>query len=176
MSGKSGFRGEVTAVGITNVISASYTRPSNTTTYTAGDVVANSTTVATILTFTGMTTFPGGGGTIEAATLIDSTAESTKPDLDLYLFDTPVVMEQDNAAWDPSDAEMETCLGVIPFAGSAFKVGAVGANGIIHVQSIRLPFTCVTDDKNLYGILVARNAYVPVSAEKFTVRLHVRQD
>lgn len=174
MSGKAPGSNRVQAGGLTNIISTSYTRPSDTTTYTAGDVVANSTSAATILTFTGVATYESGGGVIHAASLIDSSAESTKPEFDLYLFDTTVAMENDNAAWAPSDAEMETCVGVISFLAADFKTG--NGNGITHKQNIGLPFDCATNSTSLYGILVARNAYVPTSAEKFTIRLHVLQD
>lgn len=174
MSGKPGHASRVTAGGITKVITTSYTRPADTTTYTAGDVVANSTSAATILSFADIASFEGGGGVIHSAALIDSSAESTKPEFDLYLFDTTVVMENDNAAWAPSDAEMETCLGVITFDLDDFKVGS--GNGIICNKNIGLPFSCVSGSTTLYGILVARNAYVPTSAEKFTIRLSVLQD
>lgn len=164
---------KVTAGGIGAIVEATYTRPADTNAYTAGDVIANSTSAATILTFSGVARAETGSGLIQAATLIDSVAASTKLDADLYLFDTTVVMEQDNAAWDPSDAEMLTCLGVVEFRGANFKT--CGANGITHVQGIGLPFVTV-GGKDLYGILVARNAYTPASAEVLKVRLHILQD
>lgn len=163
----------VTAGGKTTVAEVTFTRPSDTNAYTAGDVVSNSTSAATILEFTAAS-FEGGGGVIQAATLIDSVAAGTKPEFDLYLFDTTVVMENDNAAWDPSDTEVKTFIGKIDFLAADFET--MGANGVTQVRNINLPFKCVANSTILYGILVARNAYTPTSAEQFTVRLHILQD
>lgn len=159
---------------VTKLITASYTRPADTTTYAAGDVVADSTSAATILTFSSIARAAGLGGVIQHAQLIDSAAQTTKPDFELYLFDTAPTMQNDNAAWAPSDSEMEKCLGRIDFATANFKTGS--GNGMIQAANISIPFQCASSVSAIYGILVARNAYVPVSAEKFTVRLHVLQD
>lgn len=164
---------KVTAGGIAAIVEGTYTRPADTNIYAAGDVIANSTSAATILTFSSAVRAETGTAIIQAATLVDSVAAATKLDADLYLFDTTVVMEQDNAAWDPSDAEMLTCLGVIEFRGANFKT--CGGNGITHVQGIGLPIVSV-GGSSIFGILVARNAYTPASAEVLTVRLHILQD
>ena len=159
---------------VTHILTQSYTRPADTVTYAAGDVVANSTSAATILTFSNMARAVGLGGMIQHAVLIDSAAQTLKPDLELYLFDTAPAMQNDNVAWAPSDAEMETCIGRIDFATGSFKTA--GANGMIQVSGVSMPFQCTASVTAIYGILVARNAYVPISAEKFTVRLHVLKD
>ncbi len=174
MSGAKGGADRVQAGGITNIINASIIRPNNTDTYNTADVVANSTTAAVILTFDGAATFEAGGGMIQAATLISSLAPATKPEFDLFLFDTTVVMENDADAFAPSDAEMETCIGVIPFLAANFVVG--NGNGLTQVRSVGLPYTCKANSTSIYGIVVARNAYVPGALEKFTFRLHVLQD
>src|SRR3990167_3873063 len=100
---------EVEVVSRSKIVQDSFSRPANTTLYTAGDVVADSTTQARVLKFENIARKIGRGGIINAATLVDNTAESTKPDLELYLFSDQPVMEQDNAAWAPADSEMETC-------------------------------------------------------------------
>lgn len=156
------------------VASGSYTRPADTTTYAAGDVVAESTTAATILTFTSMAAANGGGGVINAAVLVDSLAQTLKPQFELWLFDTAPTMQNDNAAWAPSAAQLEKLVGVIVFNAGAFRVA--GANGAIHTDAIGLPYACDAAGTTLYGVLVARNAYVPGNAEKFTVRLYYMQD
>jgi len=159
---------------LSKVAQATVTRPSDTTQYTAGDVVADSTSAAVILEFGDVAKFPGWGGIINAATLVDSVAAATKPDFDLYLFHTTVVMENDNAAWDPSDTEATYLIGIISFLGSNFET--MGANGAIQVQNIGLPYQTLGGGTKIYGILVARNAYTPASAEVFTVKLHCVRD
>jgi hypothetical protein len=159
---------------ITKVVTASYTRPADTTTYASGDVIAQSTSAAVILSFAGIARGAGLGGMIQQALLVDSAAQSLKLEGELYLFDTAPAMQNDNVAWAPSDAEMEASLGVITFFGSTFKVA--GANGFIQVPNLSMPFQCTASVDTIYGILVARNAYIPISGEKFTVRLSVLQD
>jgi hypothetical protein len=106
--------------------------------------------------------------------LIGSVAATLKPDFELYLFDTTVTMQNDNVAWAPSDAEMETCVGMISFPGGYWRTA--GANGIIEMDALSKSFNCGGASTTLFGILVARNAYVPASGEKFTIRLKIIQD
>lgn len=156
---------------------ATFTRPADTTTYAAGDVVCNSTSAPVIMSFN-VAEGPGGrGGIINQAILVDSANVSTKPDLELWLFNATVAMDNDNAVFTPTDAELLTLVGVIPFPTGSFKVGDAtsGANGnsICDVQNIGMPFVTAKPANTLFGILVVRNAYVPVSEESFTVILKV---
>lgn len=159
---------------VSKVITASKTRPADTTAYTAGDVVAESTSAATVWTFAGAARALGLGGILQGAVFIDSVAQSTKPDLELYLFDTAVTTQNDNAAWAPTDADMEKCLGFIAFPSGLFKTGS--GNGVVNVEGIAKVFQCASTSQDLFGILVVRNAYTPTSGEKLTIRLAVIQD
>ena len=162
-------------VGATATITWAFEHPSgDTTQYSAGDVVGDSLTVANLQRFNGMARYNGGGGIIQSAILVDSVAAATKLDSVLYLFDAPIVTQVDNAVWAPTDTDMLSCVGKIPFPTGAFDV--CGANGIIAVTGIGLAFSCRPNDQNLYGILVARNAYTPASIEVFEMRLQVLQD
>jgi len=159
---------------VTALVEATLTRPSDTTTYTAGDVVANSTSAPVVITFSNMAREAGLGGIIQGACCINNVAQTLKPDLELYLFDQSPTIQNDNAAWAPTDAHMKYCLGMIRFAPGNFNVGS--GNGIIRAEPPSLSFKCFTGVKALYGILVVRNAYIPTSAEEFFFRLHVIQD
>lgn len=139
---------------------ASATRPANTTQYTAGDVVGG------VLTFGAESP-----GIVRGAVFIDSAAEATKPDVDLLLFDEQPTVAADNSAFAPTDAQMERCIGVIQFAGANFRAGASG-NGVILATAFgELAFS--GQARSFYGVLVARNAYTPISEEKFVVRLGI---
>lgn len=140
----------------------SVTRPANVTAYTAGDVMGHATGNA--LEF-----FTEANGRIRGAVFIDSTAEVTKPEFDLFLFDAEPTVADDNAAFAPTDAQMKRLVGVISFLAANFKVG--GANGATILEGRDLPY--FAPDRKLYGVMVARNAYVPVSEEEFTLRLMV---
>ena len=162
-------------VGQTATITAVFEHPNgDTTQYSAGDVIGDSLTVANLQRFNNIVRQPGAGGIIQSAILVDSVAAATKPDSELYLFDQPITTQVDNAVWAPTDTDMLSCIGVIPFPVGAFKT--CGANGIIAVTGIGLAFSCKSPDTNLYGILVARNAYTPASVEVFEMRLQVLQD
>lgn len=164
-------------MGVGSTVQASYTRPADTTAYTGGDVVADSTSAATILTFAALTKDMNGGAIIQEALLIDSANQSTKPDLELWLFDTTFAIQNDNAAWAPTDAQLEGLVGVIPFSSSSFKSGdatsGAGGNCACDVQGLGMPVNTKGGKVDLFGVLVVRNAYTPVSAEKFTIRLKV---
>lgn len=159
---------------VTKLVTVSKTRPADITTYAAGDVVNESTSAGTVWTFSNMVRGAGLGGVIQAAQLIDSAAQSTKPDLELYLFDTTLTTQNDNAAWAPADADMKTLVARIDFSLGSFKTA--GGNGVIQAVNLSLPFQCASGSTTLYGILVARNAYTPISSEEFTIRLAVLQD
>lgn len=166
-----GGEGRVQVGGVTAIATDSITRPADTTQYTAADQVGSINLIFDVARV------PGGSGIISSAILIDSTAESTKPYIDLLLFDSPVTSVADNAAAAPTDLEVERAIpnGVISFDGvNYFKVA--GANGLIPVGNLNIPFVCREGSRKLYGILVARNAYTPISTEKFTARLGILQD
>lgn len=161
---------------VSRVVTASYIRPADTVTYAAGDVIAQSTTVATVLTFANCAKANGLGGILQGAIMIDSSAPTLKLDAELYLFDTAPVMQQDNVAWAPSDTEMEACIGMIAFATGSFKSANPSNNGINSVEGLAKVFQCAAGTTSLFGVLVARNAYIPTNPEKLTIRLQIIQD
>lgn len=169
----------LTTGGISKLISSSITRPSDTTAYAAGDAVTNSTSSPVVVTFSNMCRVSGGSGVIVGASLIDSANQSTKGDFELYLFDTTFTPDNDNAVFTPTDSELETALGFISFSSSFAKSGDAtsGASGnAMYASSMSNPIPYVCGTTSVFGGLVVRNAYTPVSAEKFTIRLQIQQD
>lgn len=160
------------------VVTGSVQRPADTNTYAAGDAVTDSTSAPNKITFANAARVNGGGGIILDATLIDSANVATKGIFELWLFDKTVVPDNDNAAFTPDDTEMGTLVGVIPFDTSYIGDNNSGAAGNAAYKSglLNLPFVIGTAAKDLYGLLVVRNAYVPVSGETFTVRLNIIQN
>lgn len=157
-------------------IAANFTRPSDTTAYTAGDVVSDSTSAPTVITFPRATS--DSISTIQQAIIVTSASVATKPDLELWLFDTTVTPDNDNAVFTPTDAELRTLIGVIAFPTGSFKVGdataGVGGNAICDVQTLNIQVNSTPAVNSIYGVLVVRNAYVPVSAERFDIRLKIK--
>jgi hypothetical protein len=159
-------------------IEATLTRPADTTAYAAGDAMADSTSAPTVLTFANCARENGGGGVIQSAVLIDSTGQATALDVDLVLYDTSITPTNDNAAWAPSDSDANTSVGFIAFRGTSTSGGTSKSsnNNVIDPGALSKSFKCASSSKNLYGQLVARNAYTPVSGEAFKVRLFIIQD
>lgn len=159
------------------IISTGFTRPANTTAYAAGDVVCDSTSAPTILTFSDIGRYNGDSGLIIGAHMVDSVNQAVKGDFDLLLFDATITMDNDNAAFTPTDAEMLDCIGVIKFLASNAINGDAAANLIYMAQLYNsIVYQCGSSLPDLYGVLVARNAYTPASAEVFTIGLRVVRD
>lgn len=159
------------------VISASFTRPNDTTAYASGDVICNSTSAPVVLTFPRATVTQGPKFSIIAqAILVDSANQATKlASPELWLFDTAPTADNDNAVFTPTDAELANLLGVIVF-DTAFvgdATAGAGGNAIFRVPSLSIPVFTKAEDNAIYGVLVARNAYVPVAQESFTIKLGI---
>lgn len=166
------------------VVTVSRTRPADTAAYSAGDAVMDSTSSPTVMTFASCARHNNGAGKIESAILIGSEKQVTLPELELWLFDTTFTPDNDNAAFTPTDAEMLTLVGVINFHGSAAAADQVfegtGSGNCVYypkptARNLPIYFKCGASAQDLYGCLVIRNAYTPVSAEVFTVRLGITQ-
>jgi hypothetical protein len=158
--------------GRSRVITASFNRPADTTQYAAGDAVSDSTSSPTQITFNGAARINDGSGVIVNATLIDSVNAASDGVFELWLFDASVTPNNDNSAFAPSDGDAEKAIGVIQFS-----VAVSGSNNSVYaVTGLSIPFKCSGGVDDIFGLLVVRNAYTPVNAEKFTIRLGILQD
>lgn len=151
---------------------ASFTRPSDTTQYTAGDGVSDNTTSATSATFTlkSMGPIGGMGGIIHSVTLHKSDDDLTGADFDVYFFKAQPVNTgyEDNAAIAITDAEWQNCVGFVSFVGSTD--GRSVQNGNVYCKTnLDLPYEVADTDLALYFVVVARGTYTPASAEVFTL-------
>lgn len=151
--------------------STEFTRPADTTAYTAGDVIYPAVPAEgdqiRALTLTNLAV---GGGTnlfITNVVLVDFAAETTKLDASLYFFSAPLeTAPVDNAAFAPTAVDMANFLGKIDLPQA--NAEEVGAHTVYQVPgNIVVP----TASANLYGVLVANNAYTPVSGEKFQLAI-----
>lgn len=153
----------------------SVTRPANTTAYTIGDVIGTASSATLTIPNSSFGEFDAG--IIQQAIVSSSAYVSPAPDLELWLFDSVVADIVDNAAFAPTDAELATLVGIIEFPTADWKSGnatsGAGGNAVCVADNVSLPFNTKKGTSKLYGVLVARNAYVPVSGEIFTLRLQV---
>jgi len=157
------------------------TRPANTDVYTAGDVVSEVTS-NDHFTFEEVNR-PGGikkhlGGSIATARLHSSANQATKLDGELWLFSQDIAEVADNGAFAPTDAEMLTLVGIIDFPVANWKEGiaTAGAAGNAVCEAFNLGLAYKGGLTSLFGQLVVRNAYTPVSGEIFTCEIIVSRD
>ncbi len=80
--------------------------------YSAGDAVGG------LLTFANMAR--ASGGTIMVHTVIITDLADVKAALTLVLFDRTFTATSDNAAFDPSDADLLNIVGIVPFTASDY--------------------------------------------------------
>jgi len=155
---------------------ASFTRLSNTTQYTAGDAVSDDATTATAATFTlpNMGAMKGMGGIIHSVTLHKSDDDLTGADFDVYFFSSQPVGTgyEDNVAVAITDTEWQSCVGFVSFVGSTD--GRSVANGNIYTKTnLDLPYECGADTTTivapLYFVIIARGTYTPASGEIITL-------
>ena len=160
-----------------HIVRDSIARPDNTTGYAAGDVISEETTNDHFI-FTQCLREAGMTGTIDWVRLISSANVATKLDAELWLFKADIAEVADNSAFAPTDAEMLTLVAVIPLPSTEWYVGTVtgGAGGNAVVEANKIAKTFQSTSKNLYGQLVARNAYAPIAEETFTCEIGLSFD
>jgi hypothetical protein len=147
------------------ISSASVTRPADTTAYASGDLVANSTTAGSVvaLTFAGLN-IPNGPAQIRRVRLAKSGTSITNAAFRVHLFSVLAITAAngDNGALSVNKAA--NYLGSVDVTvGQAFTDGAFG--------SATTEINAATATGSLFGLIEARGAYTPASAEVFTVTL-----
>lgn len=127
--------------------------------YAIGDALSDSTSAPTAggFTFSNVGRASGGSFLLTDLCVASSADPATKLSAELWLFNQSVTAINDNAAFAVSDAEIKTCVGIIPF--SLFDAGN---NGFAHVSGLGMLVTCV-GTANLRFLIRARNAYTPAT-------------
>lgn len=154
------------------ITGSAFNRPADTTAYASGDLVANSTTNTSVvaISFANAVLAEGGCVRVERARLSKSGTSTTNASFRLHLYSaTPsTIANGDNAALLTARAGYVGALDVT--VDRAFSDGAHGAG----VSLTGSPMTiAIASGTTLYGLLEARGAYTPASAETFTAVLEV---
>lgn len=148
-------------------VSTSFNRPGDTTTYSIGDSISNSTTSPTVFQLDLAPIGAKNGQSI----IIDKVAitSNTKPALmllaNVYLSANTFTATNDNAALSITDTTIEA-------GGSWFNCNLqnyTAENTIISYSDIPQPMILAANNTTLFGTLQAANAYIPTSSEKFTI-------
>jgi hypothetical protein len=149
--------------------STSFTRPADTTAYASGDLMANSTTAGSVvpMTFSPVTRGASRSAQIRRVRISKTGTSVTNASVRLHLYNTSTITAAngDNGAWSTSAAA--SYVGSVDVTiDKAMTDGAAG-NATCEFN---------TGSISLYGLLEARGAYTPASAEVFTVTLESVED
>lgn len=168
--------------GSTPRVTASLTRASDATQYSIGDIIANSTTAASVvpITFSSVARVSGGSGRITGCRCTVEAASGTivLPAFDLLLFrpETGIPFAAagypaDNAVLSVTAAAMRELVAVMSFSATGWRNQAGGATaaGSGIYQSVLLasgrpfaPFNLASvPSANILGILQAQNTWNP---------------
>lgn len=168
--------GILAALGLSMLASANFTRPADTTAYASGDLVANSTTAASVVPLS-RTVARDVSTAIQVtrARLKKSTTGLTNASFRLHLYHSDPsastgITNGDNGAWLTKHAGYAGSIDV-----TIDKAFSDAAAGIGIPNSGAGTFITTAPAGVLYGLLEARGAYTPGSAEVFTVDLELRQ-
>lgn len=150
-------------------VTATITRPSNTTAYTAGDVVGD-TGGSAILSFTPAA--PAGGFVIlQSLSLVfsDSTVPSGMGSFRLHLYSASPTAIADNAPFDLVSGERTTYMGYVDIPSPQDFGNSLYTQLDYSGRLIKLAAASTT----LYAELETRGAYTPVSASTIQVRMNL---
>lgn len=145
------------------------TRPSNTTAYTAGDVVGD-TNGSAILTFTNAG--PSGGFVIlQSVSLVfsDSSVPSGMGAFRLHLYSAAPTAIADNAVFDLVSGDRANYMGYIDLSTPLDFGSSLYTQTDYSGRLVKLAAASTT----LYAELETRGAYTPVSASTVQVRLNL---
>lgn len=156
------------------VVSGVFTRPADTTAYASGDLVANSTTAASVVPIAlSAARNNGGSGLIRRARLKKSGTGVTNAAFRVHLYQSsPTVTNGDNGAIAATESGYighfdVTVDQVFSDASKGIGAAAVGPDVV---------FSAADGSTNIYALLEARGAYTPASAEVFTLELETLRD
>lgn len=127
--------------------------------------------VGGIMTFANACRNSGEGGILESVTIVDLDRERALTDLVLFSA-TVSGTATDNAAFDPTDADLLNCVGVIPIlTGDYFDFND---NAVASRSGIGLAYKCAAT--SLFGVLVARTTPTYTGTSDLSVTIGVVPD
>ncbi len=136
----------------------------------SGAVYAAKDAIGGLLTFAAAVRSAGGTCWLEALQLVDKGQQMR--DLELVLFDRAIAAPVDNAVFAPTDAELATCVGVVPIVAADYR--DYSTNSVASLANLGLEI--VLNGSDLFGVLVARGTPTYTSVGDLVVTLTLLQD
>lgn len=164
------------------VVGVELTRPADTTAYTAKDVVSDSTSAPTVLTFANFARVNAGSGIIVRARLMTDQKTNTAQ-FRLHLFHTAPTATNDNSPYLMLYSNAANRIGMIDFpamtsedstnstAAATMRPSSDGAYGPPNLW-----YQAAAASRAIYGVLEAVTAFTPASGQKFYIELAAVND
>ena len=131
--------------------------------YSAGDAVGG------LLTFANAARTSGGGGFVKNVLLVDDAGQDAQ--LELWLFDQTFTAIADNAAWAPTEADLENLIAIVSTVDGTWR--AAGTPSAISVEaSLRYDLT----GTSLFGQLVTRGTPTFAATDDVTTKAALMRD
>ena len=131
--------------------------------YSAGD------TVGGLMTFANAARATGAGGVLKSVVLLDDAGQDAE--LELWLFNVTFTAIADNAAWAPSEADLEKLICVVSTTDGAWRAADTPSANVIEVaQRYDLVGT------SIFGQLVTRGTPTYAATDDVTVKNGLLQD
>ena len=165
--------------------SSSFTRPADTTAYASGDLIANSTTAASVVPLQfNISDMSIKSGCVGYARLFKDDATTTNANFNLHLFtaDPGVPTNGDNGALAVASGQYYLGKIACNMTSGAFATSAdlIKRFQVLSASSLASLFcfdlTKSATGRTLYGLLEAAAAYTPASGETFEVTLEIGND
>lgn len=151
----------------------SFSRPGDTTSYTAGDAIANSTTAGSVTPLKFSMHGLGRSGIIRRVRIYKSTTTTTAASFTLHLFDsTPTLNAGDNGAFAVTSA-MTGYLGSVALDMSSGAEAGSSAGLADSSAAVAIPISKPIAGGIVYGLMEAVGAYAPGNAETFQLWLEI---
>lgn len=160
--------GEVGTNGVR--VSVELTRPADTTAYAINDVVSNSTTSPTVLTFSNVARVNAGSGYIVKARILTDQKANVAA-FRLHLFHTSPTATNDNAAYPLLYANAANRIGYIDFPAMNTE-DATTSTAANTLWTGQLHFVCASASRDIYGVLETKTVFTPASGQKFYIELN----
>lgn len=138
-------------------------------TITASLAYAAGNTIGPLMSFTSASRASGGALMIQAVNLVD--ADKQNAAIDLVLFNSAPTSTTDKTAFNPSKADLQKCVGVVPLGTYA----SFSATSVCSVNNVGLEML-LSGTSTLTGQLVCRGTPTYTTTSSLVVTLTVVQD
>ena len=132
--------------------------------YSAADAVGG------LLTFIQAASIYKGNAKITKVVIIDDGNQDAN--LILHIFDRTFTPDADNAAWDPSDADMQNCIGHIEIPAANYMAGANNSQATVEVD---FPFDLIDGGSSLFAQLECVGTPTYTATDDITVKITVER-